>query len=251
MGTSSVPQAGKYGYLLPCTHCGADNGMTATLCWRCDTALPSSGPPGIDALLGHQGPPPPGDPHDQSTAATHARHSAEGEPSFFPVLHEEVPGAANDGPSLGPLPDGLADDGPFARPPARTSRPTATWCLLAAGVLIAVIAFGPDLLEGPGAARTPAPTLAQMEPAAAAAPMQAAYQAPTVRSTAPPPMEVAPARIEPQVVAHTTAPPRRAAVATRQPVAPVVAPTRADVPAPAAPCTAAVIALGLCTPPSN
>jgi hypothetical protein len=215
MGISSVPQAGKFGYLSPCTHCGADNGITATLCWRCDTALESSGPSAVDQLLGRERPAappaaPPTDLHDQSAAAHHARHSAEGEPSFFPVLREEVtgtPDAAND------EPPGAGDDTPPHRK-SRTPRNASVMAsLLAAGALIAVIAFAPDWLDG---LQAPLPR-APIDGAATVSTLRAAYVAPTAQAATPP----------------------------------VAVPPAAEAPAAASSCTPAVVALGLCTAAAN
>jgi hypothetical protein len=182
MGTSSVPQAGKYGYLSPCVHCGADNGITATLCWRCDAVLEATGPSAVDQLLGRERAARPADPHDQSAAVHDARRSAEGEPSFFPVLREEVtgaPDAANDEPA------GASDEPPLRRRSRSRRNASVTASLLAAGALIAVIAFAPDWLDGPQA---PLPAAA-VDSAATASTLRASYVAPTTASPTSPAAE--------------------------------------------------------------
>jgi hypothetical protein len=155
MGTSSVSQAGKYVYLSPCAHCGADNGVTATNCWRCESAIASSGPTGLDLMLGRDRTPAPAaaDPNDQSATVHDARRPAEGEPSFFPVLREEVPGT----------PD-AANDAPGAEAPRvlKSRTLSAKLSLALAAALVAVIAFAPDLFDAP----PPVPAVAVATPAA-------------------------------------------------------------------------------------
>lgn len=173
MGTSSVPQAGKNGYLSPCAHCGADNGVTATTCWRCESPIESPSPTGLDLMLGRDRAPAtpatPADPHDQSATVHDARRPPEGEPSFFPVLREEVPGtpdAANDAP------------GAQARKPARSRTRSAQITLAIAAVLVLVIAYAPDLFDAASPTATaadprdarPTPTVSVAQTAPPAAP---------------------------------------------------------------------------------
>lgn len=146
MGTSSAAQAGPYSYLRPCPKCSADNGVTAEQCWRCE------------AMLGYLRPPrravaPAADPQ--------AHLPGDAEPSFFPVLREEVPGeeaAANDGLHL----DSSAfEDDELPQTPVAPRRPARRLAWPAAGAVLAAIALWLVVFDDPG---PPAPVAALPAP---------------------------------------------------------------------------------------
>lgn len=208
MGTlSAVQAAGPYTYLRPCPHCSADNGVTAELCWRCDAVLVYPRQRRHTSSL-PQKPSPADSPdqHDQATAGLETRREAEGEPSFFPVLREEVPdetGAANDGPQFDPATAAsFVDDNPLASPPRPRSNRLTWQLLLAAAAIVGAIVMGPSLFD-------------DMRGTSPAAP-------PATGAVVP-----APAGDTPTAEGRVTA----------VPAAPVALPPG---------CTAAVLALGLC-----
>ena len=224
MGTSTAAQAGPYTYLRPCPQCSADNGITAELCWRCDAVL------GYPRPRRHVAPQVPGasaadapDQHDQAAAGLETRRQAEGEPSFFPVLREEVPddtSAANDGPQFDPeTAASFDDDQPLAPPPRSRSRQSAWQLLLAAAAIVAAIVVGPTLFDDTRGASPVAQRLAAPATLPAAAPVVATHAGYTL-----------------------TADGRVAAVPAPRPAAPVAPPPG---------CTAAVVALGLCPAEAN
>jgi hypothetical protein len=181
MGTSSAAQAGQFAYLTPCLRCGADNGITAEVCWRCEAPLAARSPGGLELRTAHER----ADEHDQAIASQDTRRNAEAEPSFFPVLREEVPGepgAANDAPgSWSP------DDAPFAQDaPARPLLRSRGWVVLGAGLMLATILLGHYVVDSTAPPVREAPRLASTVPRDAV-PLQAAFAtaAPNHTTTAP------------------------------------------------------------------
>lgn len=180
MGTSSAAPAGKFTYLTSCTRCGADNGITAEVCWCCEAALAARSPSGLELRAAHDR----ADEHDQAIASQDPRKNAEGEPSFFPVLREELPGepgAANDAPWSSP------DDAPFAQDvPARSVLRSRGWVLLGAGLMLATILLGHYLVDSTAPPMFEAPRVASPV-ARHAVPLPAAFSttAPRDKTAAP------------------------------------------------------------------
>lgn len=185
---------GKRLYFVSCPECSASNPVNATVCWHCEHSLPDPGTPN---------------------------------PSFFPVLHDEVPGeAANDEPGWGASTSLVLAPDEHGTVVAADAARRAAWRggfvgagLIAAAAGLAFLLFG-------RADEKPAP-LSQ-----AIAPLEADR---TVSATPP-------------VAAVLSMPIPKPSPPPRAVVAPAVA--EADAPAPPpvkGPCTPDIAALGLCS----
>lgn len=252
MATPSGALAGApLTYLMPCAHCGADNGVTAGSCWRCEASLVLPRPDWLGAPEPELEPEPEPeveaapDPHDQALAAQEPRKRAEHEASFYPVLRQELPGeesAANDGVVL----DVWPGQPPAATPRGRSRRLTllgGCGLALALALVLASQWMGGEAAEPGAAVEAPKAVVRPLDRAAAtAAPDVAPLQAPAPAAPA----------------LSTPAPPALRSVAAPPPAAKPVPPPRPKVreapPAPAAAdveCSAAVLAMGLCSTGSN
>src|SRR5687768_12057088 len=87
MGTLVAAEARRHAYLMHCPSCRAENGVTASSCWNCEKQLLPRRTAAGQAAAGTAES---ADKHDQAGAAHDKRTRAEGQPSFFPVLREEI-----------------------------------------------------------------------------------------------------------------------------------------------------------------
>lgn len=191
---------GKRLYFVSCPECSASNPVNATVCWHCEHSLPDPGAPN---------------------------------PSFFPVLHDEVPGeAANDEPGWGASTSLMVAPDDHGTVVASDATRRAAWRggfvgagLIAAAAGLAFLLFG-------RADEKPAPLPRTMAP----------LEVGRALSATPPVTAVLPTPTPAPTPAPMPSPPRAAVIA------PAVA--EADAPAPPpvkGPCTPDIAALGLCS----
>jgi hypothetical protein len=257
MGTSVAAEARRPAYLMHCPSCRAENGVTASSCWNCEKQLVPRRTVSVTAPAG------------QATAVKRTR--AEGEPSFFPVLREEIPGsesAANDGdPVIGPPTDAASIDDELPSPVPPRSRTVTQKILIGLGgvAAAALLLLGPSLfvsftMSPAWEADVPPPApvarlprvpaaLPVMAPAPGPVAVSPPVQQPVVAVVTPDPApaaEVAPPVAARQVAVAVTpvSPPKARHVVTPKPIAPVAPPPPPPV---QARCTAEVVALGLCS----
>ena len=265
MGTTNAVQVRDGLHLIPCPYCAADNGSTARSCWRCEAVLtprPQLGDPDL-----------PCEAAPAETSAPDMPHTA-GEPSFFPVLRDELeeqPSAAND--------DASPDLASIIQLRQRAADRKRTLMLAGASLGLCAVLLGwyhlapppsataPSTATAIATAPAPSTVVASADGVAPPAPpvapatddivkVQAAYTRPTPvqPATAPPaaelpgPQAIASVSARPPEAAPERAVRRPAAVSTKRRPTSTRRADSADSAAapPPAPCTAEVVALGLC-----
>jgi hypothetical protein len=260
----SVTGEARRPHLMPCSRCGAANGVTAIACWQCDLQLMPEPQP----VRRPAGPPPVLE-HDVPVV------ESEVPPAMLEQIRARAAAAADhDGPRtlppFSPPHDTItANDELFAVPPSSMARHPRLM-LAVAGLTIASVLVGSLLwpsdearvddgravVAAPPADPTPPVQRAETRPAPAVAPAVAVAPPVVAATIAPPPAKIAPpppvAEAPPKAVQQakrsTPRPPPRNVAAVREDEQPVSPPQAVRPPPPVrGACTPEIAALALCT----